>query len=67
MKASSLFLGFLLTAVVYVLAPGQSATKPTTYASSKDADPKAKALLKQVKDQLKLDKGVVINFQFTYD
>lgn len=67
MKASSLILGFLLTAVAHLVVTGQSTTKSTTYASSKDADPQAKALLKQVKDQLKLDKGVIIHFQFTYD
>jgi outer membrane lipoprotein carrier protein len=41
-------------------------TKPNTYNSSKDADPKAKSILKQVKDQLQIDKGVVINFEFKY-
>ncbi|MEP7322385.1 MAG: outer membrane lipoprotein carrier protein LolA [Saprospiraceae bacterium] len=41
-------------------------TKPNTYSSSKDADPKAKSILKQVKDQLQIDKGVVINFEFKY-
>ncbi|MEO5581048.1 MAG: outer membrane lipoprotein carrier protein LolA [Saprospiraceae bacterium] len=42
------------------------ASKPNTYNSSKDADPKAKSILKQVKDQLQIDKGVVINFEFNY-
>lgn len=40
--------------------------KPTTYKSNRDADPKAKALLKQVKDNLGVDKGVEINFEFKY-
>ena len=67
MKASIIFLAFLFTIVATVSTSAQPGDKPITYASSKDADPQAKALLKQVKDQLKLDKGVVINFQFTYD
>ncbi|MEP7266966.1 MAG: outer membrane lipoprotein carrier protein LolA [Saprospiraceae bacterium] len=43
-----------------------SAQSPNTYSSNQDADPKAKALLKQVKDNLAIDKGVEINFSFIY-
>lgn len=40
--------------------------KPNTFNSNKDADPKAKAILKQVKDQFKIDKGVTLSFEFRY-
>ncbi len=48
------------------IASSAQTNQPGRYLSNKDADPKAKALLKQVKDQLKLDKGTVINFNFKY-
>lgn len=43
-----------------------SQNKPVTYQTNKDADPKAKAILKQVKDKLAIDQGVSINFEFKY-
>lgn len=41
-------------------------SKPGAFQSNKDADPQAKALLKQVKDNLNIEKGVEINFEFKY-
>lgn len=41
-------------------------TKPSTYQSNKDADPKAGALLKQVKDNIGIEKGVELSFEFKY-
>jgi outer membrane lipoprotein carrier protein len=38
----------------------------TQYLSHKDADPKARLLLKQVKDRLQLTRGVELDFDFIY-
>ncbi len=60
MKSYIFYFWILLT----LHASAQS--KPDNFLTHKDADPKAKALLKQVKDELKLDKGVEIVFDFKY-
>ncbi len=54
--------------IVFMLLAGLlwGQTKSSTYNSNKEADPKARALLVQVKENLKLDKGVELSFDFTY-
>lgn len=56
----------ILALIFTALRLNAQTAKPNIFNSNKDADPKAKAILKQVKDQFKIDKGVTLDFEFKY-
>ena len=51
---------------IYTVLSFAQSKPSSTFNNYKDTDPKAKALLKQVKDELRIDKGVELSFEFKY-